>query len=199
MNVQKRNITILTFIAIFGISIFVIFFNILGKQTKETRITEKTSTKIETPESTTPPPVVMESIKPVKKVTPPPNNTTSTPIVETAPEVVTSPVISPPKVTNIYKDGTYNFTLSYRVPEGNTEKITSSISLEGDIIKIVKNTNSSTNRTSREYQAGFENKIQSATIGKKIDTLNLESVGGASLTTNAFNQGVSQVKSQAKN
>ncbi|MBC7472460.1 MAG: hypothetical protein H7196_04355 [candidate division SR1 bacterium] len=184
MNIKKRNIIIVSFIVIFGISTFVLIFSILSSQNSTAIIMSDIATNDKSATS----PTIMEPMKPVKQISPPDSNV-STPAIE--PSLV-------PKNSNIYKDGVYSFSLSYRVPEGNTEKINTSVGLTGDVITEFKNTYTATNRNSREYQAAFEAKIKSATIGKKIDSLSLNAVGGASLTTNAFMQGISQVQSQAK-
>jgi uncharacterized protein with FMN-binding domain len=185
---NKKNITIIAFISIFGIGLFVTIFTLLGAQSSTSKLKDSADS---IKEDSNPPTVIMESMKPVKQIDPPKAVTTPS----TTP---TSVDATTTKTPNIYKDGNYSFSLSYRVPEGNTEKISTSITVSGDAIKSVKNTNTATNRSSREYQGDFEAKIQSAVVGKKIDSLNLDSVGGASLTTDAFVKAISEIKSQAK-
>lgn len=195
MNTNKKNRIIISFIVIFGIGTFVLFFSIFNNQNSTT--SKSSITKIN--DSSVASPIIMEPMKPVRQI-PPPNTTVSVPQVE---PVLETSISTPPsnvtqKSSNIYKDGTYDFSLSYRVPAGNMEKVASTITLTNDTVTVVKNSNEANNRTSREYQADFEAKIQAATIGKKIDSLNLDAVGGASLTTKAFVQGISQIQSQAK-
>jgi uncharacterized protein with FMN-binding domain len=185
---NKKNITIIAFITIFGIGLFVTIFNLLGSQTSNLKSSE--SSKID--QNTATPTVIMEAKKPVKQIDPP--------TAEVNQKVNAQPTTET-KTTNTnstYKNGTYNATISYRVPEGNTEKISTAVTIEEDIIKAIKNNNEANNRTSREYQGDFESRIQSAAVGKKIDSLSLDAVGGASLTTGAFVKAIAQIQTQAK-
>jgi uncharacterized protein with FMN-binding domain len=186
---NKKNITIITFITVFGIGLFVTIFNLLGSQASNLKSSE--ANKIE--QNTATPTVIMEAKKPVKQIDPPTTTNTTNP--------TTQPVVenSPATQASTYKNGTYNVSVTYRVPEGNTEKISTVVTLEGDKITSIKNTNEANNRTSREYQADFESRIQSASVGKKIDSLSLDAVGGASLTTGAFVKAIAQIQTQAKN
>ena len=186
---NKKNITIVTFITVFGIGLFVTIFNLLGSQAASVKQNE--SKLVEQNNAT--PSIIMEDKKPVKQIDPPKSTDSSS--------STTQPITENPSTskTTAYKDGTYNATISYRVPEGNTEKISTAVTIAGDKITGVKNNNEANNRTSRGYQEDFESRIQSATVGKKIDSLSLDAVGGASLTTGAFVKAIAQIQTQAKN
>ena len=83
-------------------------------------------------------------------------------------------------------DGAYNLSQTYSVPEGNTEKITADLVIKNGAVESINTTNTKSNRQSKQYQSNFEKSISKAVVGKKISELNLSSVGGASLTTDAF-------------
>jgi uncharacterized protein with FMN-binding domain len=193
---NKKNLTVITFITLFGLGLFVIIYNILITQAGLSNVNSEPKSN---QENASLPTVIMEALKPVNQINPP-SITTNTPLTQAVDEtqLQSSETSISPKTTNVYKDGNYSFSLSYRVPEGNTEKITTLVTLSKDTVTAIKNTNTATNRTSKEYQNNFESKIQAAAIGKKIDSLNLDAVGGASLTTDAFMKAVREVRSQAK-
>jgi hypothetical protein len=90
-------------------------------------------------------------------------------------------------------DGTYSLVQTYTVPEGNKESINISLVIKDGLVSSIKNSGNATNSESARYQSRFEFAIKDAIIGKKIETLNLSSVGGASLTTNAFNKSLAAI------
>ncbi len=47
------------------------------------------------------------------------------------------------------------------------------------------------------YSKRFAGEYQSQVIGKELGSVNLSRVGGASLTTNAYNSALADIKSQA--
>lgn len=215
MTNQKKNITIVTFVTIFGIGLFVIFFNIFSQQariekttstptstTDTNAITTTPTTNTPAPQITKPPTITPPIIsEPPPSTTPttttqttPINTTTSTPTTTTT--TTGTSTVTTTKTT--YKDGTYSFGLSYRVPAGDVEKIDSTIKVTNDTITSLSIKYTATNQKSKGYQSDFDSEIQSAVVGKKISTLNLSSVGGASLTTDAFMKGIAQIQSQAK-
>ena len=98
----------------------------------------------------------------------------------------------------MYKDGTYSNQQTYRVPEGHSNTINVKITLSGDVIKELNIDSSYNNRESEEYIGDFESSIKSKVVGKKINDLDLSVVGGASLTTDAFNEAIKEIESKAK-
>jgi hypothetical protein len=54
------------------------------------------------------------------------------------------------------------------------------------VITAASSTIKATNNTSAAYQQSFASSVSSAVVGKKISSLNLNAIGGASLTTGAF-------------
>jgi len=118
-----------------------------------------------------------------------PKNTTTTPTPTPAP-VVTTP-------STTYKDGTYSATGSYRVPR-NSESIKVSIQVSNDKITSVSVQNSASRGDSAYYQQAFSDAISGEIVGKKIDSVDLYGVNGASLTTEGFMSALGQIKGQAK-
>jgi uncharacterized protein with FMN-binding domain len=90
-------------------------------------------------------------------------------------------------------DGIYTINQSYKVPGGETEKITATVEIKNGVISSVKSSGSASNGQSKEYQASFGSSVSSAAVGNKIDELKAPSIGGASLTTKAFYSGLANI------
>jgi hypothetical protein len=207
MTTRNRNLTIAGFIAIFGIGIFIISFAIFSQTVGKKSVIQPALNTKTLPLSTTELPQTKPAVIPAKaipdstQVTPPAPISTSTSSANTQINTATetgSKTTTSVVTTTTNKNGKYSFDLSYKVPKGNTERLISEIEVTNDVITGLKNTHTATNRDSKEYQASFETKIQSAVVGKKISDLDLSQVGGASLTTNAFTQGLAQIQEQSK-
>lgn len=99
--------------------------------------------------------------------------------------------------TDTYKDGTYAKTVNYQSP-GGIESISVTITVSGGTVSNATISQEANNRDSEEYQSSFRKNYQSKVVGKKLSELNLSIVSGASLTTEAFNDGLNDVRSQAK-
>jgi hypothetical protein len=117
-------------------------------------------------------------------VTPP--KTPAPVAVKPAPVVVkkpTTPVVTPtPAPTAVSKSS----TVSYRTPDGSAS-IRFSATVKSGMITAASSTTRA-GGTSGYYQDIFARGISAAAIGKKAAGLNLAAVGGASLTTNSFEQ-----------
>lgn len=100
---------------------------------------------------------------------------------------------TPPPVIKAKADGTYNLAQTYTVPGGDKENLKMTLVIKDGVIESIANNTVSSSPKSSGYQKSFETEIKKAAIGKKIESLNLSSVGGASLTTNAFNEGLSSI------
>ena len=102
-----------------------------------------------------------------------------------------------PVAASTYADGTYENSSTYQVPSGNDEPIKVTVTLEGDIVTAVDAEFEGVVGTSRLRQARFKEAYQAEIVGKDIDELNLARVGGSSLTTEAFNKALEDIKNQA--
>jgi hypothetical protein len=96
-----------------------------------------------------------------------------------------------------YTDGTYATDVTYFTPKRDEYGVNVSLTLMKDIVTDAKVTYS--NGGEKDPNAArFEAAYKAEVIGKDIDTLNLSRVGGASLTTAAFNNALVNIKADAK-
>ncbi|HVX57187.1 MAG TPA: hypothetical protein VHA37_05635 [Candidatus Saccharimonadales bacterium] len=96
-----------------------------------------------------------------------------------------------------YKDGSYTASSDYSVPSGD-ENIRVTLMLQNGVITDSSVQNSEYDRTSAEFQQEFAATYRSYVVGKKIDTLKLGIIAGASDTTQAFNDAVGRIISKAQ-
>jgi hypothetical protein len=84
--------------------------------------------------------------------------------------------------------------VSYSVPEDGTENLAMTVTLTNGTISDISFSMTPTNKESAEYYNKFKNSFpRSQVIGKTIGGVSLSRIGGASLTTNAFNKAISQL------
>ncbi|MBP9761983.1 hypothetical protein KBD11_02850 [Candidatus Saccharibacteria bacterium] len=105
-----------------------------------------------------------------------------------------------PQASSSFKDGSYNASVQYEVPKGFTNDIDVKLTLSGGTVSAVHVTDSfsGADRESAEYIDAFEANIESAIVGKSIGDVALSRVGGASLTTQGFNEALADIANQAK-
>lgn len=97
-----------------------------------------------------------------------------------------------------YKDGTYKATKSYNVPHGEVNSITVEVAVANDAITSVNVDDSYGDRESASYVSSFERSVSAAVKGKKLSSLSVGRIGGASLTSSAFKQALSTIVAEAK-
>ena len=102
-------------------------------------------------------------------------------------------------VTGPYEDGTFEATADYQSPNG-TETIKVTLTLEGDTVTEVEVEGKSADPSPEviRYQGEFEDGIAAEVVGKKLDDLQVDRVGGSSLTSGGFNEAVEQIKVKAQ-
>lgn len=124
-----------------------------------------------------------------------PSGTQSAPteVVEQAP----SDAMTPKKMAQAYKDGTYTVTGDYVSPGGPRE-VGVSITLKDGVITDSTFEGRATDPTSKRFQGEFADGYKAMVIGKPIDGLALIKVSGSSLTPKGFNDALEQIKVQAK-
>jgi len=103
----------------------------------------------------------------------------------------------PVPADSTYENGTYTTEVTYQVPSGQFEPMKVTMTLDNDIVTDVEFEFEGIVGTSRLNQAKFVNAYEPLVIGKDIDSLNLSRVGGASLTTKAFNNALVNIKADA--
>lgn len=85
-------------------------------------------------------------------------------------------------------------SVTYQVPEEHSNTLSVTVVLSKGIITDVTFSENPTNGESREYYEKFtRNFNKSAVVGKALKDVSLSRVGGASLTTGAFNSALSEL------
>lgn len=113
----------------------------------------------------------------------------------TSTETVQSDTASP---ATGYTAGTYSASANYSVPHGNnTIAVEATIAADGTI-SAVSSEHSYGDPESRWYFDAFDSAVSGEVVGKNISTVNPSRLGGASLTTNAFDQALSNILDQAQ-
>jgi uncharacterized protein with FMN-binding domain len=132
--------------------------------------------------------------------TPPqvPSGNTPKPTPTPAPTPAPTPKPTPtpvPVSTNKYKDGTYTTQASYRVPAG-PHQMQVTVTVSND--KITSANIVYDARTANDgYTMSFNDSYKSQVIGQNLGSVSPSRVGGASLTTNAFNSALATIRTQA--
>ena len=99
--------------------------------------------------------------------------------------------------TSAYKTGTYTASVNYVVPKSNNN-LTVQMTLDNGKVTSVKTTHDYTDRESDLYIANFDSLIEEQVTGKSISDLSIGRLGGASLTSNAFDDAIATIKNEAK-
>jgi hypothetical protein len=118
------------------------------------------------------------------------------PVVETEPAPPREDS-APAVVASEYQDGTHTTAVTYNTPKRDTYLLDVSLTLANDIVTDASVTYGNGAEKDSNAQR-FEKAYRTQVIGKKLDALNLSRVGGASLTTNAFNDAVAKIKADAQ-
>lgn len=122
-----------------------------------------------------------------------PTTTTTTPT--TTPQATTP---TPTAVTLAYKNGTYDATSSYYIP-GGQNSLAVTLTISGDKVTAVKTSSTVDSYESQRYVDRFNANISSAVVGTSLsDAMSQSRVGGASLTTSAFDDAITQIMNNAK-
>ena len=104
---------------------------------------------------------------------------------------------TPTNVVVNFKDGTYNADATYRTPVMSKYKINVALQVTGGV--VTNSTVTYADGAEKDPNAKhFEEAYKTEVVGKKLNDINLSRVGGASLTTGAFNQALTVIKTQAQ-
>ena len=76
-------------------------------------------------------------------------------------------------------------TLSYQSPAGK-EEVEFSVSVTDGVITAASSKTLATNDASKYNQDNFSKSVSASVVGKKAKDLHVDAIGGASLTTGAF-------------
>jgi uncharacterized protein with FMN-binding domain len=103
---------------------------------------------------------------------------------------------SPDAPAEDYADGTYTASGDYSAPSG-TETVEVTITLADNIITGIEVVGDATDPEARLHQGEFIDGIQDVVVGKNIDEIQVDKVGGSSLTSGGFNRAVDAIKADA--
>jgi uncharacterized protein with FMN-binding domain len=95
-----------------------------------------------------------------------------------------------------YADGTYTASGDYSAPSG-TETVEVTITLADNVITAVEVVGGASDPEARLHQGEFIDGIQGVVVGKNIDEIQVDKVGGSSLTSGGFNRAVDAIKADA--
>jgi len=95
-----------------------------------------------------------------------------------------------------YTDGTYTESADYQAPSG-TETVDVTITLVDDVITAVDVTGHASDPQAKVHQGEFASGIAAVVVGKSIDEIQVDKVGGSSLTSGGFNAAVELIKADA--
>lgn len=116
-------------------------------------------------------------------------------------EVVTAPATteSTPLAASgdAYKDGSFTANASYTDPGRKEHDIEVTLTIADDIVtgaSVLYNGAAANTPNHTRFENGYKQEV----VGKSLDSISLSRVGGASLTTEAFNDAVAIIKTEAK-
>ena len=95
-----------------------------------------------------------------------------------------------------YTDGTYTESADYQAPSG-TETVDVTLTLAGGVVTAVTVAGHATDPQAKLHQGQFASGISAVVVGKNIDDLKVDKVGGSSLTSGGFNAAVEEIKADA--
>ena len=132
--------------------------------------------------------------------------TTNDNMTQVIPTVTTQPAASSatrssstsPTSTSSYKNGMYTASMNYLVPEGSSNTMSASVTISDSRITAVTTNNTYVDRESVLYIDSFDSSVKSSAVGTSLaDAKNFSRIGGASLTTEAFNSVLDTIRTQA--
>ncbi len=124
-------------------------------------------------------------------------NNSATSSTSTTPSISSATSNGSSNANSSYKDGTYTVTQSYSVPHGAQNSITAVVTVANGKITSVKTTDNYSDHESGMYISDFESSVSSTVTGTSLADASYSRIGGASLTTAAFDSALDSIRSQA--
>jgi len=127
-----------------------------------------------------------------------PAATTTTDDPTTEPETTETEAPSTESGTDAgaYTDGTYTESGTYQAPSG-TETVDVTVTLAGGVITDLTVVGEATDPQAKLHQGEFISGINAIVVGKNIDEISVDKVGGSSLTSGGFNAAIEAIKDDA--
>lgn len=116
---------------------------------------------------------------------------------DTGSTTTVKPAVSNTANESAYQDGTYSNTVSYYVPKGSND-LTAKVTVTGGTVTAVSVDHKYSDHQSGMYIDSFDSTLQDAVVGKSIEGLSLGRIGGATLTTQAFDDAITAIRDDAK-
>jgi cytoskeletal protein RodZ len=153
-----------------------------------------------TPVVDTTSPVTSTPTEPATTSTPEPVTTTPEPTpVSTNPTPTTPVVDTPVTAKTTYKNAAYSVDVTYNAPDGMNHPMTVKLTLKDDIVTASDVAfGSEAQGATANYQKNFAATYKTSVMGKSLDSIKLSRIGGASLTSNAWNKAKVEIATQAK-
>lgn len=123
--------------------------------------------------------------------------TTSSSVSASSP-TTTQQSSSAASATSTYKDGTYTTTTRYGVPHGAMNTVTVKLTVSGGTVTAVSTSHDYQDPESAGYIDWFNQDIESAVVGQSLGNVSVSRVGGASLTSMAFDNALDTIRSDAR-
>lgn len=98
---------------------------------------------------------------------------------------------------SLYKDGVYEATTTYSIPYGYREPMKVLVELKDNKVASTSVLFDVVDYTSEGHQESFVNLFRTRVLGRRIDEISLSRIGGASLTSRAYNKALEQIKIEA--
>lgn len=128
--------------------------------------------------------------------TPDETKTTSSPVTTSQP--TSSGPTATDSTSTAYKDGTYSASTKYQAPEGHTNSIDATITVTGGKIASIDAKGHYNDRESSVYVDSFNSSVTAGATGQTLASYSPSRIGGASLTTGAFNEVLDTIRSDAR-
>lgn len=127
-------------------------------------------------------------------VTPTKDGPTHTSALPTTSDVSSGDASSQTQDTTTTSAQTYTKTVTYSTPSRQGQTNTSfSVTVDNGVITSASAQYVSGDHEDQRYQSRFSQTIASAVVGKKLSDVSLDVVGGASLTTAAFQEFIQSI------
>jgi uncharacterized protein with FMN-binding domain len=126
--------------------------------------------------------------------------TSTQPVASSAsgPTIPATATTNPTTAIATYADGTYVATVRYYVPDDGQNTLNASVTISNGAVSAASATDTYRDRKSKQYVDSFESGISSAAVGQPVANLSIGRIGGASLTSSAFNDALDTIRNEAQ-